>query len=62
LIYEVENTRKKSFSWDEHKEKLVDLWEGLTKEKLDFKISKRWQDIGFQVNLNLQQALLIFPK
>lgn len=52
LMSDVETTRKKCFSWDidENKQRLTDLWEGLTKEKLDFKLSKRWQDIGFQVN------------
>jgi len=52
LISNVEEVRKQAFSWEsnDNKQKLVELWEGLTNEKLEFKISKRWQDIGFQGN------------
>ena len=44
LISKVEEVRKQAFSWEsnDNKQKLVELWEGLTNEKLEFKISKRW--------------------
>ena len=52
LIIQAEDYRKQKFSWDskENIQSLSEVWLGLKNENLDFQISKRWQEIGFQVN------------
>ncbi|KAJ8967014.1 hypothetical protein NQ314_003131, partial [Rhamnusium bicolor] len=51
LIAEVEDMRRTKFDSDdfEHERKLYDLWENLMpNDQLDGRITKQWQDIGFQ--------------
>lgn len=51
LIAEVEDLRRMQFDSDnfEHEQKLFDLWENLMPyESLEGRITKQWQDIGFQ--------------
>ncbi|XP_018567429.1 ELMO domain-containing protein 2 [Anoplophora glabripennis] len=51
LIAEVEELRRTAFDSDdfEHERKLYDLWDNLMpNEKLEGRITKQWQDIGFQ--------------
>lgn len=51
LLADIEMLRKTSFDSDnfEHERKLIDLWDYLMPEtNLDGRITKQWQDIGFQ--------------
>ncbi|KAK4881953.1 hypothetical protein RN001_005272 [Aquatica leii] len=51
LIAEVETLRTVSYDSDniEHEQKLLELWEHLNpNDPLNMRISKRWQEIGFQ--------------
>ncbi|XP_066261587.1 ELMO domain-containing protein 2 [Euwallacea similis] len=51
LVAEVEELRRIAFDSDdfEHERKLYDLWENLMPDEiLEGRISKQWQDIGFQ--------------
>lgn len=51
LLAEVENLRKTTYDADDlnHERKLYDLWDNLMPhEKLESRVTKQWQDIGFQ--------------
>lgn len=55
LYYMVESLRTTQYDSDnpQHEEKLLKLWKILMPEtKLENRITKQWQDIGFQVLLN----------
>lgn len=55
LMHRVERLRSEPYDAEnlDHEQKLLELWENLMPdEPLEGRISKQWQEIGFQVNLH----------
>lgn len=62
FYYEIENLRVIQYDSDneQHESKLYELWELLMPDvDLEARITKQWQDIGFQVTMNLSKNLFL---